>query len=72
MDTYGEYLACRAASPAWEFLGLPGMPGEGNPAKYSTEAIGPYLGYVWRTEQHGISAYDWKWMLDFADQAFGL
>ena len=70
MDTYGEYLACRAASPAWEFLGLPGMPGKGNPAQYSTEAIGPYLGYVWRTEQHGLSAYDWKWMLDFADQAF--
>lgn len=23
-DTKGEYLACRAASPAWELLGLPG------------------------------------------------
>ena len=71
MDTYGEYLACRAASPAWEFLGLPGMPGTDYPELYSRETIGPYLGYVRRTEEHGISPYDWMWMLDFADQAFG-
>ncbi|MBP5638306.1 MAG: hypothetical protein J6X55_02435, partial [Victivallales bacterium] len=71
MDTYGEYLACRAASPAWEFLGLPGLPGTDYPELYSKETIGPYLGYVRRTEEHGISPYDWMWMLDFADQAFG-
>ena len=70
MDTYGEYLACRAASPTWEFLGLPGMPGKDYPDNYCLDAVGPYLGYVRRSEAHGISAYDWTWMLDFADQAF--
>ncbi len=27
-------------------------------------------GYVRRTEEHGLSPYDWKWALDFADQVF--
>ena len=70
MDTESEYLACRAASPVWEFLGKSGMPGEGYPDDFDTGAIGEYLGYVRRAEAHGISALDWHWMLNFADQAF--
>ncbi len=70
MDTEAEYIACKAASPAWEFLGLPGMPGNGYPDYYDTSCIGPYLGYVRRTEQHGIAAIDWMWMMDFARNAF--
>jgi hypothetical protein len=70
MDTKGEYLACRAASPAWEFLKLPGMPGKAYPDYFDTSAIGPYLGYVRRRENHGIAAYDWVWLLDFATKAF--
>lgn len=70
MDPEGEYLACRAASPVWDFLGLTGMPGDGYPDDYDTGSIGRYLGYVRRSEAHGISAYDWQWMLDFADGAF--
>ena len=31
--------------------------------------IGARLGYVRRTEGHGISAQDWAWTLDFADRA---
>ena len=65
MDTKGEYLACKAASKAWEFLSLPGLPDVGYPDYYDTAAIGPYIGYVRRTENHGISAHDWMWMLDF-------
>ena len=68
MDTVGEYLSCRAASPAWEFLGLPGLPGKSMPDVFDTSAIGPYLGYVQRAESQGISAYDWNWALDFADR----
>ena len=26
---------------------------------------------VRRSQNHGISAYDWKWTLDFADGVFG-
>ena len=70
MDTKAEYLACKAASAAWEFLGLPGLPGEGYPEYYDTSAIGPYLGYVRRTENHGIAGHDWMWLMDFAGRAF--
>ena len=69
-DVKGEFLACRAASPVWEFLGVPGMPEGGEPADFSTERVGSHLGYVRRPGLHGISGYDWKWMLDFADRAF--
>ena len=69
-DTKGEFLSCRAASPAWEFLGKPGLPAGDFPANYDTGRIGSYLGYVRRGGQHGISGYDWLWTLDFADQAF--
>ncbi|MCQ2397162.1 MAG: hypothetical protein MJ106_05650 [Lentisphaeria bacterium] len=65
METKSEYIACRAASPAWEFLGLPGLPGTSMPEPFDTSAIGPYLGYVQRSEYQGLSAYDWKWALDF-------
>lgn len=66
-DTRGEWLACRAASPVWEFLGKRGLPGDAFPGDFSTAAIGPSLGYVRRPGRHGISGYDWLWMLDFAD-----
>ena len=69
-DTRGEFLACKAASPVWEFLGRPGLP-EGNfPANYDTSLIGPALGYVRRGGEHGISGYDWLWLLDFATGCF--
>ena len=69
-DTKGEFLACRAASPVWKFLGAPGLPAADFPENYSTAAIGKRLGYVRRGGQHGLSAYDWLWMMDFADGVF--
>ncbi len=69
-DTKGEYLACQAASPVWEFLGLPGLPAEGFPPDFSTSCVGPRLGYVRRGGAHGLSAHDWLWLLDFACRAF--
>jgi hypothetical protein len=72
-DTKGEWLACRAASPVWEFLGKPGLPGgDSFPDDFSDAAVGTHLGYVRRPGVHGISAYDWQWALDFADRAFGI
>lgn len=68
-DTRGEYLACRAASPAWEFLGQPGLPDVPFPDDYETSCIGKRLGYVRRTEGHGHSAHDWTWLMEFADKA---
>ena len=68
-DTKGEYLACRAASPVWEFLGKGGMPDAGFPENNSTASVGSHLGYVRRIGEHGLAAADWLWMIDFADKA---
>ena len=65
-DTKGEFLAARAASPVWRFLGGEGLPPVEFPEPYDTSAIGYDLGYVRRTERHGLSAYDWTWIMDFA------
>ena len=70
-DTEGEYLAAKAASPVWELLTGSGLPQVDCPADYDTSAIGPRLGYVRRSEEHGISACDWNWTMDFADKVFG-
>ena len=69
-DTRGEFLACKAASPVWEFLGKPGLPEGDFPASYDISRIGPARGYVRRGGEHGISGYDWLWLLDFADGCF--
>lgn len=70
-DTEGEFLSLQAASPVWELLKGEGLPKVAWPAAYDTSAIGRWLGYVRRSEAHGISAYDWKWTMDFADRVFG-
>ena len=68
-DTYGEFLALKAASPVWKFLGANGLPDVEWPDNGSAAAIGSDLGYVRREGNHGINADDWKWLLDFADNA---
>lgn len=65
-DTEGEFLACRAASPAWELFGLPGFPDVEYPDDFETTAIGPYFGYYRRSQNHGIAAFDWTRLLKFA------
>ena len=70
MDTEGEFLACRAAAPVWKFLGRGTMPDVDYPDDYSEAAIGRDFGYVRRPNEHGISGYDWNWMLNFADRQF--
>ena len=42
----------------------------GKPINYDRSLVGTRLGYVRRGGEHGISGYDWLWMLDFADAAF--
>ena len=65
-DTRGEYLSLKAASPVWELFGKEGLPDVPWPDDFSTEAIGPVIGYVRRPGAHGISAQDWTWTLDFS------
>ena len=70
-DTEGEYLSVKAASPVWKFLGGAGLPDRPFPPEMDTSCIGTDLGYVRRYRQHGLSAQDWVWLLDFADRALG-
>ncbi len=69
-DTEGEYLACKAASCVWEFLGRNGLPGNAYPAPFDCAAVGTDLGYVRRSEDHGFAAWDWMILLDFASAHF--
>ena len=69
-DTRGEFLALQAASPVWKMLTGKGLPRVVWPDDYDTSAIGERLGYVRRNLDHGHSAHDWQWMLDFADKVF--
>ncbi|MBQ7207726.1 MAG: hypothetical protein IJS01_08020 [Lentisphaeria bacterium] len=64
-DTEGEYLACKAASCAWEFFGLPGLPRVPFPEDFDTSAVGTYLGYYRRSQGHGIAPFDWRQLLEF-------
>ena len=68
-DPKGEFLAAKAASPVWEFLTGKGLGLEEMPPEYSDCAVRPPFGFARRTECHGLSPYDWKWALDFADRA---
>lgn len=70
-DTESEFLCLKAASPVWEFLGKEGLPAVEWPGDYDTKAIGPVLGYVRRDLDHGLSAVDWEWSLNFASRVFG-
>ena len=70
-DPEGEFLSVQAASPVWKLLGKGAMPEVPFPADYDTSAIGKDLGYVHRSQNHGINAYDWMWMMDFADRVLG-
>jgi hypothetical protein len=67
-DTEGEFLACKAASPVWEFLGRPGLPQASFPADFSASAIGPSLGYYRRSQKHGIAYFDWLQLIRFAGE----
>lgn len=64
-DTEGEYLACKAASCAWEFCGKQGLPEVPFPDDFETSAIGKDFGYYRRSEGHGIAAFDWLQILNF-------
>lgn len=66
----GLALSARAAEPqAGETVWVQDREVYVRPPNYDTSAIGARLGYVRRTEGHGISAQDWAWTLDFADRA---
>jgi len=68
-DTESEFMALKAASPVWKFLGAQGLPEVGWPDDFETSAVGRQVGYVRRNGPHGLWAYDWMWLMGFASRA---
>jgi hypothetical protein len=70
-DPRGEFLACKHAGPVYELLGLEGlgtgrMPALDKPVKKGT------IGYHVRSGGHGLTEYDWKNFMDFADKHYAV
>lgn len=66
-DPRGEFLSCKNAGPVYELLGFKGLDVEEMPALDSPVQQGR-IGYHIRTGGHGLTEYDWRQYMDFADK----
>lgn len=66
-DPRGEFLACVAASPVYELLGVAGL-GTSEMPPLETPVASGRIGYHIRRGPHGFSDYDWTQYLDFLDR----
>jgi len=66
-DPRGEFLSCKNAGPVYELLGFKGLDVEEMPALDSPIQKGR-IGYHIRTGGHGLTEYDWRQYMDFADK----
>ena len=69
-DPTGEFLALRAAAPAWSLYGLQSM-GRDVPPPPAHPVHTGHTGYHCRIGEHNLMPYDWENYLDFADRIFG-
>ena len=68
-DPESEFLACAAASPAWEIHGKPGLVTPDNlPAVNAPLAKGG-IAYHVRAGSHFHSRTDWNWVMDCMDRS---
>ncbi len=66
-DPRGEFLACVAASPVYELLGVPGLGTDQMPPLDEPVASGR-IGYHIRRGRHAFTDYDWQRYIDFLDR----
>jgi dienelactone hydrolase len=66
-DPEGEFLSAREASRVYELFGLKGLTANRQPAPDAPLHDG-VVGYHVRTGKHGLTEYDWKCYMDFADK----
>ncbi|MEX2093663.1 MAG: acetylxylan esterase [Pirellulales bacterium] len=66
-DPRGEFLACVAASPVYELLGVPGLGADQMPPLDEPVASGR-IGYHIRRGRHAFTDYDWQRYIDFLDR----
>jgi len=64
----GQFDVLKAASPAYEFLGVEGL-GSDNVPPMNT-LLDSRLGYYIRPGKHSMTTQDWQVFLDFADRHF--
>jgi hypothetical protein len=67
-DPLGEFLATRAAGPAWELHGLDALGDSSFPDEPDTALGEGHVGYHLRAGKHDVTAWDWDRYLDFADR----
>jgi hypothetical protein len=65
-DPKGEFLAAKAAEPVFRLLGVQGLSAVKFPAP--DKPVMSHLGFLYRTGEHQITAYDWDVFLQFADK----
>jgi len=66
-DPRGEFLACVAASPVYELLGVEGL-GTNEMPPLDTPVASGRIGYHIRRGPHGFTDYDWTKYLNFLDR----
>ena len=67
-DPRGEFLAAKAAEPAYELFGKAGL-GVAEPPAVN-KSVGAFIGYHVRSGKHDVTEYDWEQYLNFADRHF--
>lgn len=64
----GQFDVLRAATPAYELLGVKGLTAEAMPAPDAPLAGEGQLGYWIRSGKHSMTPADWQVYMDFADR----
>jgi len=68
-DPLGEFLSCVHAEGVYKLFGLKGL-GAAEMPKPDSPLQSGHIGYHLRTGRHGLTEYDWKCYMDFADKHF--
>ncbi|MBL9161225.1 MAG: acetylxylan esterase [Planctomycetaceae bacterium] len=64
----GQFAVLRAASPAYELLGVDGLKADAMPAADAPLLGDGRLGFWFRAGEHSMTPADWKVYMDFADR----
>ncbi|MDG2186157.1 MAG: acetylxylan esterase [Mariniblastus sp.] len=67
-DPRGEFLALKAASPAYALCGRDDLSATEMPPV--NQSVGQQMGYHLRQGKHDVTPFDWQCFMDFADRHF--
>jgi len=69
-DPKGEFLSCVNAEPVFKLYGLEGL-GTAEMPKVNETINGGHIAYHLREGKHGMTPFDWKCYMDYADRHWG-